>query len=200
MGVYAKLLEIQQAIKAPKDQRNDFGNYKYRSCEDIVEAVKPLLGEQKAVLTISDEIKMVGDRYYIFATAAIVDAETGERVEVTAQAREADSKKGMDPSQVTGATSSYARKYALNGLLAIDDTKDADAQAPIQAPTQEPAQEPANKPLPKCEMCGGDINADILGDGKLYSPDQIARATKKQTGQQICSDCMRKLKAHETTA
>lgn len=184
MGVYAKLLEIQQAIKAPKDQRNDFGNYKYRSCEDIVEAVKPLLGEQKAVLTISDEIKMIGERYYIFATAAIVDAETGERVEVTAQAREADSKKGMDPSQVTGATSSYARKYALNGLLAIDDTKDADAQAH----------------LPKCEMCGGDITADILGDGKLYSPDQIARATKKQTGQQICSDCMRKLKGHETAS
>lgn len=184
MGVYAKLLEIQQALKAPKGQRNDFGKYNYRSCEDIVEAVKPLLGEQKAVLTISDEIKMVGDRYYIFATAAIVDAETGEKVEVTAQAREADSKKGMDPSQVTGATSSYARKYALNGLLAIDDTKDADAQVPG---------------LPKCEMCGGDITADILGDGKLYSPDQIARATKKQTGQQICSECMRKLK-HETTA
>lgn len=185
MGVYAKLLEIQQALKAPKGQRNDFGKYNYRSCEDIVEAVKPLLGEQKAVLTISDEIKMVGDRYYIFATAAIVDAETGEKVEVTAQAREADSKKGMDPSQVTGATSSYARKYALNGLLAIDDTKDADAQVPG---------------LPKCEMCGGDITADILGDGKLYSPNQIARATKKQTGQQICSECMRKLKAHETTA
>lgn len=191
MGVYAKLLEIQQAIKAPKDQRNDFGNYKYRSCEDIVEAVKPLLGEQKAVLTISDEIKMIGERYYIFATAAIVDAETGERVEVTAQAREADSKKGMDPSQVTGATSSYARKYALNGLLAIDDTKDADALGPVQ--------EPNYKPFPRCEMCGGDITADILGDGKLYSTDQIARATKKQTGQQICSECMRKLKAHETT-
>lgn len=189
MGVYAKLLEIQQAIKAPKDQRNDFGNYKYRSCEDIVEAVKPLLGEQKAVLTISDEIKMIGERYYIFATAAIVDAETGERVEVTAQAREADSKKGMDPSQVTGATSSYARKYALNGLLAIDDTKDADAQEPAQQTS-----------LPKCEMCGGDITADILGDGRLYSPGQIARATKKRTGQQICSDCMRKLNGHETTA
>lgn len=185
MGVYAKLLEIQQALKAPKGQTNTFGKYNYRSCEDIVEAVKPLLGEQKAVLTISDEIKMVGDRYYIFATAAIVDAETGEKVEVTAQAREADSKKGMDPSQVTGATSSYARKYALNGLLAIDDTKDADAQVPG---------------LPKCEMCGGDITADILGDGKLYSPDQIARATKKQTGQQICSDCMRKLKGHETAS
>ena len=189
MGVYAKLLEIQQALKAPKGQRNDFGKYNYRSCEDIVEAVKPLLGEQKAVLTIADEIKMIGERYYIFATAAIVDAETGERVEVTAQAREADNKKGMDPSQVTGATSSYARKYALNGLLAIDDTKDADAQAPTQQTS-----------LPKCEMCGNDITADILGDGKLYSPDQIARATKKQTGQQICSECMRKLKAHETTA
>nr|DAI02132.1 MAG TPA: ERF superfamily protein [Caudoviricetes sp.] len=195
MGVYAKLLEIQQALKAPKGQTNTFGKYNYRSCEDIVEAVKPLLGEQKVVLTISDEIKLVGERYYIFATATIIDAETGETVAVTAQAREANEKRGMDTSQVTGATSSYARKYALNGLLAIDDTKDADAQAP----TQEPAQEPANKPLPRCEMCGGDITADILGDGKLYSPNQIARATKKQTGQQICSECMRKLK-HETTA
>lgn len=195
MGVYAKLLEIQQALKAPKGQTNTFGKYNYRSCEDIVEAVKPLLGEQKAVLTISDEIKLVGERYYIFATATIIDAETGETVAVTAQAREANEKRGMDTSQVTGATSSYARKYALNGLLAIDDTKDADAQAP----TQEPAQEPANKPLPRCEMCGGEIAADILGDGKLYSPNQIARATKKQTGQQICSECMRKLKAHETT-
>lgn len=191
MGVYAKLLEIQQALKAPKGQTNTFGNYNYRSCEDIVEAVKPLLGEQKAVLTISDEIKLVGERYYIFATATIIDAETGETVAVTAQAREANEKRGMDTSQVTGATSSYARKYALNGLLAIDDTKDADTQAPTQ--------EPDYKPLPKCEMCGGDITADILGDGKLYSPDQIARATKKQTGQQICSECMRKLK-HETTA
>lgn len=192
MGVYSKLLEIQQALKAPKGQTNTFGKYNYRSCEDIVEAVKPLLGEQKAVLTISDEIKLVGERYYIFATATIIDAETGETVAVTAQAREANEKRGMDTSQVTGATSSYARKYALNGLLAIDDTKDADAQAP--------SQEPAYKPLPKCEMCGGDITADILGDGKLYSPDQIARATKKQTGKQICSECMRKLKAHETTA
>lgn len=192
MGVYAKLLEIQQALKAPKGQTNTFGKYNYRSCEDIVEAVKPLLGEQKAVLTISDEIKLVGERYYIFATATIIDAETGETVAVTAQAREANEKRGMDTSQVTGATSSYARKYALNGLLAIDDTKDADAQAP--------AQEPDYKPFPKCEMCGNDITADILGDGKLYSPDQIARATKKQTGQQICSECMRKLKAHETTA
>lgn len=189
MGVYAKLLEIQQALKAPKGQTNTFGKYNYRSCEDIVEAVKPLLGEQKAILTISDEIKLVGERYYIFATATIIDAETGETVAVTAQAREANEKRGMDTSQVTGATSSYARKYALNGLLAIDDTKDADAQAPAQQTN-----------LPKCEMCGGDITADILGDGKLYSPDQIARATKKQTGQQICSECMRKLKGHETAS
>lgn len=189
MGVYAKLLEIQQALKAPKGQTNTFGNYNYRSCEDIVEAVKPLLGEQKAVLTISDEIKLVGERYYIFATATIIDAETGETVAVTAQAREANEKRGMDTSQVTGATSSYARKYALNGLLAIDDTKDADTQAPAQQTS-----------LPKCEMCGNDITADILGDGRLYSPGQIARATKKRTGQQICSDCMRKLNSHETTA
>jgi hypothetical protein len=189
MGVYAKLLEIQQAIKAPKDQRNDFGNYKYRSCEDIVEAVKPLLGEQKAVLTISDEIKMIGERYYIFATAAIVDAETGERVEVTAQAREADNKKGMDPSQVTGATSSYARKYALNGLLAIDDTKDADAQAPAQQTS-----------LPKCEQCGSDIIATFSKKGQLLSPNFLADYSWKKFGRCLCSDCMKHAEQQDESA
>ncbi len=189
MGVYAKLLEIQQALKAPKGQRNDFGKYNYRSCEDIVEAVKPLLGEQKAALTISDEIKMIGERYYIFATAAIVDAETGERVEVTAQAREADNKKGMDPSQVTGATSSYARKYALNGLLAIDDTKDADAQAPAQQTS-----------LPKCEMCGSDIIATFSKKGQLLSPNFLADYSRKKFGRCLCSDCMKHAEQQDESA
>ncbi len=117
-----KLNEIQQNLKAPKGQTNSFGKYKYRSCEDILEAVKPLLGE--ATLIISDEIVMLGDRFYVKATATLKDGK--EEISNTAYARESHDKKGMDESQITGATSSYARKYALNGLFLIDDTKDAD--------------------------------------------------------------------------
>lgn len=118
-----KLSEIQKNLKAPKNQRNNFGGYNYRSCEDILEAVKPLLNG--LILTISDDIVEVGGRVYVKATARISDGEN--IIENSAFAREAETRKGMDDSQVTGATSSYARKYALNGLLCIDDTKDADA-------------------------------------------------------------------------
>ena len=124
MEFYEKLVAIQSDLKAPKGQKNTFGGYKYRSCEDILEAVKPLLAREGLVLNISDEIVQIGDRYYIKATAQLTDGTL--YINATAYAREADSKKGMDPSQVTGATSSYARKYALNGLFCIDDTKDAD--------------------------------------------------------------------------
>ena len=121
-----KLMSIQQELKAPKGQYNSFSNFKYRSCEDILESVKPLLKEYKCILTISDQLECIGDRYYIKATAKITDIESKETFENVAYAREAETKKGMDGSQITGATSSYARKYALNGLFAIDDTKDAD--------------------------------------------------------------------------
>lgn len=120
-----KLIAIQQGLKAPKGQYNEFGKYKYRSCEDILEAVKPLLAANKVALTITDEIVEVGARIYVKATAVLFA--DGETVTVTAYAREEENKKGMDGSQVTGAASSYARKYALNGLFCIDDTKDADA-------------------------------------------------------------------------
>lgn len=127
MVLKEKLLHIQTELKAPKGQYNNFGKYKYRSCEDILEAVKPLLEKYKAVLTIRDEVIQVGDRYYIKATAEIVDAEKEDFCKyVSAFAREAESKAGMDASQITGTASSYARKYALNGLFLIDDTKDAD--------------------------------------------------------------------------
>lgn len=126
MSVYEKLLKIQGSLKAPKGQYNGFGKYKYRSCEDILEALKPLLLESKAVVTINDSLIQIGDRYYVQAVATLIDVEDGEKVSVMAYAREALSKKGMDESQVTGATSSYARKYALNGLFAIDDNKDMD--------------------------------------------------------------------------
>ena len=121
-----KLLKIQNELKAPKGQFNDFGKYKYRSAEDILEAVKPICKDNQIVLTLSDDVLFVGDRYYIKATATLVDVESGESTEVTAFAREEDTKKGMDASQITGSCSSYARKYALNGLFCIDDTKDAD--------------------------------------------------------------------------
>lgn len=121
-----ELAIIQSRLKAPKGQYNSFGKYNYRSCEDIVEAVKPLLVEQGCALIMSDEMVFVGDRYYIKATVTIQNA-AGEQVQSTALAREEEEKKGMDASQITGTASSYARKYALNGLLAIDDTKDADA-------------------------------------------------------------------------
>lgn len=120
-----KLAKVQSELKAPKSQYNSFGNYKYRSCEDIVESVKPLLAKQGLALVITDDIELVGERYYVKATATITDGEN--EVHSTAYAREPLDKKGMDESQITGASSSYARKYALNGLLAIDDTKDADS-------------------------------------------------------------------------
>lgn len=119
-----KLFEIQQKLKAPKGQVNTYGGYKYRSCEDIFEAVKPLLKEQNLILQTTDELVQVGERYYVKATAILTDGK--ETITNTAYAREEESKKGMDSSQITGACSSYARKYALNGLFLIDDVKDSD--------------------------------------------------------------------------
>ena len=127
MEIYKKLSGIQCELVATKGQYNNFGKYSYRSCEDILEAVKPLLDKYKVAIVIKDDIVLVGDRFYVKATATLIDSETGESVEASAFARESADKKGMDSSQVTGATSSYARKYALNGLFAIDDNKDSDA-------------------------------------------------------------------------
>ena len=124
--LYAALMAVQADLKAPKGQHNSFGKYDYRSAEDIIEAVKPLLKENGLFLTMSDDIVQIGDRYYVKATVKVVDIVTGESVQTSALAREAAQKKGMDESQVTGTASSYARKYALNGLFAIDDNRDAD--------------------------------------------------------------------------
>lgn len=126
MGVHEKLLKVQSALKAPKSQYNSFGKYNYRSCEDILEAVKPLLCENKLTLVVYDDVVLTGERYYIRATARVTDIEDGKTVESIAFAREDETKKGMDLAQVTGSVSSYARKYALNGLFCIDDNKDSD--------------------------------------------------------------------------
>lgn len=134
MSITEKLAEIQQALHAPKSQYNNFGKYSYRNCEDILEAVKPLLGEYYTL--ISDEVVMVGERYYVKATAALCFDQ--EMIIATAFAREATDKKGMDAAQITGAASSYARKYALNGLFCIDDTKDADSKDNTQTQAKSP--------------------------------------------------------------
>ncbi len=146
-----ELITIQTRLNAPKGQYNNFGKYKYRSCEDILAAVKPLLKEVGCTLTISDDVIMVGNRIYIKATAMLTNG-SNETVVTTAFAREEEQKKGMDGSQVTGAASSYARKYALNGLFAIDDTKDADslnnnAQYTQQGQPASSTQVPGNEQL-----------------------------------------------------
>ena len=126
MNIQEKLIEIQKELKAPKSQYNNFGKYAYRSAEDILEAVKPICHEQKCTITLSDEVKELNNGWvYITAIATLSDAESS--VSVQAHARESETRKGMDSSQITGSSSSYARKYALNGLFAIDDTKDSDA-------------------------------------------------------------------------
>lgn len=146
MGIYEKLLTLQAKLKVPKGQYSDFGGYYYRNCEDITEAAKPLLAEVKAVLLLTDEIVTVGNRTYVKAVAKLVDAEGDGVVEVNGYAREVESRPKFDVAQLTGTASSYARKYALNGLFALDDAKDADALLPVQQPAEKPAgsQKPAN--------------------------------------------------------
>lgn len=139
-NIYMKLSTIQTELNVPKNAFNKFGNYNYRNCESILEAIKPFLKKQKVTLLVTDSLELIGDRYYIKATAKLVDAETGESVENSAYAREPLDVKGMSPAQVTGASSSYARKYALGGLLALDDNKDPDtneyAETQNNAPTE----------------------------------------------------------------
>lgn len=174
--VLEKLLAVQMELKAPKNQRNNFGGYNYRSCEDILEAVKPLCLKHECLVTISDDILNVGTRYYIKATARFSCLESGESVENTAYAREPESKKGSDESQITGAASSYARKYALNGLFCIDDTKDSDSVEYQKAARNVPSK-PAEPPKDvQCVVCGSIINGAQKG-GKTITGAQIAAQT-----------------------
>ena len=163
MNLNEKLRKIQFELKAPKSNRNDFGKYRYRSCEDILEAVKPLLNKYECTLSIRDDIVLIGDRYYIKSIAIL---ESGnESITGTAFAREDESKKGMDASQVTGATSSYARKYALNGLFLIDDSKlepvadpDSNASQEMKARAQKPSEsKPAEEYDPDAPCSAMDI-------------------------------------------
>lgn len=185
MAIVEKLINIQQELKAPKNQRNNFGGYNYRSCEDILEAVKPLLKANNCALTISDELVSVGERFYIRATATITDAENkDDYFSNTAYAREAETKKGMDESQITGACSSYARKYALNGLFCIDDVKDADATNTHDK--EEPKAEVKKASAKQIELINklvGDKEAML----KYYKITKIEDLTLEQASQIIAS-------------
>lgn len=158
MNLYEKLQKIQYEMKAPKNLYNKFGNYKYRNAEGILEAFKPFGEKYKVALVLDDEIVNIGDRYYIKATATIYDIEKEESVRNSAYARESFDKKGMDDSQITGTASSYARKYALNGLFLLDDTKDAD--------TDEFHEEIDKKPAPK------KATAEQVKEIKELTPDE----------------------------
>ncbi|ESA88786.1 Erf family protein, partial [Escherichia coli 907713] len=161
--LHKKLWTVQQTLNAPKNQRNNFGGYNYRSAEDILEAVKPLL--QSITLTVSDEIVLIGNRYYVKATATLSDGE--DEIAATAYAREEESKKGMDASQLTGATSSYARKYALNGLFCIDDARDPDTDAYAKQTGQQPRQQ-KNPPKQQPQQQKAPPNPDeVLGKVRI---------------------------------
>lgn len=169
--ILTKLIALQNELKAPKNQFNKFGGYKYRSCEDILEAVKPLLKKQGCSLIISDTLENIGDRYYIKATVTVYDTATGESVSNSAYAREEESKKGMDGSQITGTASSYARKYALNGLFLIDDTKDADTNEFKTQQTGEAVQNDVI--LPICPKCGMPIKGFTRPDGSQATGQEV---------------------------
>lgn len=183
-----ELIAIQSELKAPKSQFNKFGGYKYRKAEDILEAVKPLLNKQKCTLTITDDIVMVGNRIYVKATATIKN-EKGECETTTGWAREEETKKGMDGSQITGASSSYARKYALNGLFAIDDNADSDTtndgqhqEAQQQTQTQQPAAQQTASP----QYHPSDLNEGLGYLSRCVSKDNLLWVI--QHYQPLCSN------------
>ena len=179
-----ELITIQSELKAPKSQFNKFGGYKYRKAEDILEAVKPLLNKQKCTLTITDDIVMVGNRIYVKATATIKNKK-GECETTTGWAREEETKKGMDGSQITGASSSYARKYALNGLFAIDDNADSDTTNDGQQQTQQQAKTQAQQPASN-QFNPNDLNEGLGYLSRCVSKDNLLWVI--QHYQPLCSN------------
>lgn len=200
MNVYEKLAAVQKDLKAPKNQYNSFGKYNYRSCEDILEAAKPLCIANGLILTISDDVIQRGNRLYIKAIARVTDITDGTSIQVEAFAREAEDKKGMDPAQLTGATSSYARKYALGGLFALDDVKDADATnkhgkdaAQAVVDKAQSAGVPVEKKYACCD-CGKEFQAFTDKNGKTWNAGQVYHMSESNNtdGKARCSACMKK--------
>lgn len=202
MNINEKLIDIQSRLNAPKGQYNNFGGYNYRSCEDILTAVKPLLNEHKLSITLIDNIEVVGSRYYIKATATVSDGENS--ISTSAYAREEESKRGMDGSQVTGASSSYARKYALNGLFAIDDSKDSDSTNDCsrdnpkgkKASKEKAEDNPQNRPKEyKCAYCGKPFEGfTAKSTGKVFTAGQAYHFSKEKYGgvAYCCTACAKK--------
>ena len=192
MSDFLKRVGMAQAeLKAPKNQYNSFGKYNYRSCEDILEAAKPINKKNGLVLLLTDKPVCIGQRYYIEATARLYDIESEQFIEATASARESDTKKGMDDSQVTGTASSYARKYALNGLYNIDDTKDADTDAYKKQTTTNTTAAPEYK----CADCGKPFEAfRDPTSGKTFTPAEVFQMAKKRNADGVarCAECRKK--------
>ena len=191
-----KLMMIQSELKAPKNQRNNFGKYNYRNCEDILNALKPHLMKYKCVVLLTDDLVLIGDRFYIKATAKLVDSESNNTISVNAYAREEETKKGMDSSQITGSASSYARKYALNGLFAIDDTKDSDftnnGKEPPQPQYQAPKQEPPQLPIQQVKFEINQVarkkgvkSSEILSEVQQKVKYQINEAINLQQAEEV---------------
>lgn len=204
MGIYEKLLTLQAKLKVPKGQYSDFGGYYYRNCEDITEAAKPLLAEVKAVLLLTDEIVTVGGRIYVKAVAKLMDAESNGVVEANGYAREAESRPKFDVAQLTGTASSYARKYALNGLFALDDTKDADALPPVQQPEaklagsqkpvnnakRQPAEKVTSYQLAQLQTMAKQKGVDVAGIAQSLHLNNLQDITAAQWAQ--CMNSLRK--------
>lgn len=210
MEIYKKLLEIQTELKAPKSQYNSFGKYNYRSCEDILEAVKPLCRKHGVALMVNDEVKEIGGRFYIQAVATLHELEGDGLIVATAYAREPESKSGMDQSQITGTASSYARKYALNGLFCIDDTKDADtdkykAQTNRKTDNADKAKSKTATPPPavvRCKECGSEIKDVTWPNGKKTTAQKMVHGSISKYGVPLCGNCytLRKANGSESGA
>lgn len=190
MSIFQKLEAIQKELSAPKNQYNSFGKYHYRSCEDILWAVKPLL--DGCVLIVTDEMQLIGDRFYLVATARISDGK--DSIEAKGYAREELQKKGMDSAQLTGATSSYARKYALNGLFAIDDTKDSDATNDHSRGQQQRQQAQKPQAQQQAQMSGDALGVAIDFIGSSETVDALKEAFANSWKQTGCANQRAKLK------
>ena len=179
--IYEKLAKIQREIKAPKNLRNNFGGYMYRNAEGILEAFKPYSEKYNVALKLYDDVVQIGDRYYVKSTATIIDIENGDETSATAYARESAEKKGMDDSQITGTASSYARKYALNGLLLLDDTKDADTDEYQMQQQDKPASQSQKKTIESiCKKHAVDYEAWCVKCGTTWD-----KLTAAQAGQML---------------
>lgn len=189
MGIHQKLSAVQLSLHAPKNQYNSFGKYSYRSCEDILEALKEPLRTNRSAVTITDNVEAIGGRFYVRATATFHDTESGESLSVTAFAREDETKKGMDGAQITGAASSYARKYALNGLFLIDDNKDADTRSPESNQPQ-----PPKTTTYVCANCGTEIKGFQLQSGGFCSAEDAYHRSVEKFGVGLCLNCAGKRK------